>query len=370
MPLTLSYVCIHTADDYHAHTGSILTWAFRRVMLLFAQIFMQGRVSLFFTLVVTGIAYTFADSSCLKARTHLAWSMAHASAQIFSALICILFVEFMAEIVVNEGLVVVATQKIASDGLNSESCGTGLASTIFDEYTIHFSHTLEDFKLLNMTNSTTCAPEALHSYRIDERFYEMVSSIISWLYREAPFLKTTLSVFDLPGIIGSTHVEMCDLLCAGDTECTFSNDFVRYQQIDRGTILKYLTSICLYYIIFAVPLAGNVMGSWLHLSLNYLKCQYDEGFSSLRVEHWKNFLRLHIDEDGDLEIFAVGLHRVPKKWRKDPAWDGYCADASEGNDKSTVKPSWMWGTPSKWIPWRNRKKFTPQLIDHTKIKRR
>jgi hypothetical protein len=25
--------------------------------------------------------------------------------------------------------------------------------------------------------------------------------------------------------------------------------------------------------------------------LNYLNCQYDAGFSSLRMEHWKNFVR-------------------------------------------------------------------------------
>ena len=37
-------------------------------------------------------------------------------------------------------------------------------------------------------------------------FYEWVSSTFSLLYHEAPFLKTTLAVFDLPGIIGSTHI--------------------------------------------------------------------------------------------------------------------------------------------------------------------
>ena len=71
---------------------------------------------------------------------------------------------------------------------------------------------------------------------------------------------------------------------------------------------------------------------------------------------------MHIDEHGDLEIHTIGLHRVPKKWRKDPAWDG-------DNDDASTKPSWMWKRPSKWIPWRNRSKFTPQMIDYTKIKR-
>jgi len=193
--------------------------------------------------------------------------------------------------------------------------------------------------------------------------YEWVSSTFSWLYHEAPFLKSTLSIFDLPSTIGTMHVEMCNVLCSDGTDCLYSNDFLRYRQLGRGTILKYLCSMALYYVIFAVPLAGNVCGSWLHISLNYLRCQYDEGFSSLRMEHWKNFLRLHIDEEGDLEIFAVGLHRVPKRWRKDPDWNG-------ADDTTTSKvPSWKMKNPSKWTPWRSRKKFTPQMIDYTKIRK-
>lgn len=119
----------------------------------------------------------------------------------------------------------------------------------------------------------------------------MVSSTLSWIYHEAPFLKTTLAVFDLPGVIGSTHQLMCDVLCSENAECTFSNEFLKYQQLDRITIVKYLASISFYFVIFAVPVAGNVFGTWLAVTLNYLNCQYDEGFSSLRMEHWKNFLR-------------------------------------------------------------------------------
>lgn len=74
---------------------------------------------------------------------------------------------------------------------------------------------------------------------------------------------------------------------------------------------------------------------------------------------------MHIDEKGDLEIFAIGLDRVPKKWRKDPSWEG--DPLSSADDVS--KPSWMWKTPSKWIPWQNRKKFEAQMIDYAKIKR-
>mmetsp|Transcript_33849 Transcript_33849/g.71179 ORF Transcript_33849/g.71179 Transcript_33849/m.71179 type:complete len:1044 (-) Transcript_33849:143-3274(-) len=357
-------------DDYlefnpNHNLGYLLLWVFRRVGLLFAQIFVSGRISLLFTLIMTGIAYTFTDSSNLKWKTHLGWSLAHAFTHISSALICILFLECMAEFVVNEGLVV--TQNVGG-ATNAQSCGTGLATSIYDEYTIHFSHTLEDFniQMLNATNTTLFRdpPDLFPSCRFDERLYSMASETFSWVYHEAPFLKATLTVFDLLGIIGSTHVDMCDVLCSGGVECTYSNDFLRYQQLDRVTILKYLAAISLYFVIFAVPIAGNIFGTWLAVTLNVFNCQYDEGFSSLRMEHWKNFLRMHITANGDLEIFAIGLHRVPKKWRKDPSWEG----GIESEDTST-KPSWMWKTPSKWIPWRERNKFAPQIIDYSKMER-
>ncbi len=246
-------------------------------MLLFSQILVSGRLSLFFTLFIIGLTHVFTDSSNLKWRTHLGWSLAHAFAHISSALICLLFVECMAELIVKEGLV--ATQDVGV-GANAPSCGTGLATSIYDEYTIHFSHTLEDFEFLAAGNSTyRDPPDLLPSCRFDESLYEIVSGTFSWLYHEAPFLKATLKIFDLPGIIGLTHVDMCNVLCSGGLECTYSHDFPRYQQLDRVTILKYLAAISLYFVIFAVPVAGNIFGTWLAVSLNFLNSQSDEGSS-------------------------------------------------------------------------------------------
>ena len=338
-----------------------------RVLKLFGRIFLTGRVSLFFALAVAGIAYGFTDNSNLKARTHLLWSMAHAFGQIFVALACLLFVEMMTEYVIDEGLV--ATKDVV--GMEADlSCSTAMASSIFDEYESRFK----------ISNAIIFAepPDLLPSCRFDESIYDSVSQAFTWLVREVPFLKMTLALFDLPGkaechfifaansqltfelgTIAATHVQMCTVLCADGAYCLYRNDHMLYQQLDRYTILKYGLSIGLYYIVFVVPLAGSLFGSWLALSLNWLKCQYDAGFSSLRMEHWKNFLRLHIDDNGDLEIFAIGLHRVPKKWRRDP----------NSRPDMAAQPSWKWRRPSKWIPQRESRKCKPQQIDYTKIKK-
>ena len=238
-------------------------WAISRAFRLFAHILATGRISLLFTFIIIGIAYTFTDKSNLKWRTHLGWSLFHAAAHIFSALFCILFVECMVELAVSEGLVV--TQNV-DDSSDTQSCGTGLATSIYDEFTTHFSHTLEDFQLLNTTNTTIDPPDLFPSCRFDESLYDMVSSTLSWLYHEAPFLKTTLAIFDLPGVMGSNHVAMCDVLCSDGAECMYSNDFSRYQQLDRVTIMKYLGSVCLYFIIFAVPVGETLSAINMHYS--------------------------------------------------------------------------------------------------------
>jgi len=59
-----------------------------------------------------------------------------------------------------------------------------------------------------------------------------------------------------------------------------------------------------------------IMGIYLLLSMNLFGRHGNEAFSSLGVEDWKNFLRLHINEKGDLTIYPIGLKRVPRKWKR------------------------------------------------------
>jgi hypothetical protein len=43
-----------------------------------------------------------------------------------------------------------------------------------------------------------------------------------------------------------------------------------------------------------------------------------EVFSAIRVENYKNFLRLHIAPDGALTVYSLGIDRVVKDWDLDP----------------------------------------------------
>jgi hypothetical protein len=70
-----------------------------------------------------------------------------------------------------------------------------------------------------------------------------------------------------------------------------------------------------------VAAGGWLLGSWilgvyLLTSLAIYKRHANEAFSALRIQDWKQFLRLRIDGHGRLSIFVVGIDRVARRWQK------------------------------------------------------
>ena len=56
----------------------------------------------------------------------------------------------------------------------------------------------------------------------------------------------------------------------------------------------------------------TLWGLYLFTAVNLLGVQANEAFSSLRIQDYKHFLRLHITPEGILEIFPIGVPRVPR----------------------------------------------------------
>jgi hypothetical protein len=66
--------------------------------------------------------------------------------------------------------------------------------------------------------------------------------------------------------------------------------------------------------------AGSILvGVFLLISLNIFGCLQNSAFSSLRIEDWKNFLRIKIDKNGQLTIYPIGIRRVPRQWKRPTA---------------------------------------------------
>ena len=57
-------------------------------------------------------------------------------------------------------------------------------------------------------------------------------------------------------------------------------------------------------------LGSFIMGVYLLISLNVFRRHHNEAFSALRIENYKNFLRLRIKSDGSLEVFPIGVPKL------------------------------------------------------------
>jgi len=63
---------------------------------------------------------------------------------------------------------------------------------------------------------------------------------------------------------------------------------------------------------------GFVVGLYLALTSALLGAHGNEAFSAMRSEGYKNFLRLHLDADGALTVYPIGIQKANKRWRLDP----------------------------------------------------
>ena len=110
----------------------------------------------------------------------------------------------------------------------------------------------------------------------------------------------------------------------------------------RGQMWLYYFNCGLYLWVLMTPLVSFVFGAYLYVASTFLNAHYTEAFSSLRLEVYKNFLRFHINRDGDLEVYTLGIDHVPKQWTKSSTWSGHTQDG-------TV-PSYEWSEPSVLKP--------------------
>ena len=92
--------------------------------------------------------------------------------------------------------------------------------------------------------------------------------------------------------------------------CVVAVDFLLPEQ-------PALQFICSIFLLFVLGWIGGsfLMGVYLLISLNVFGRHDAEAFSSLKIEDFKNFLRLHIAEDGTLTIYPIKIRKVPRVWR-------------------------------------------------------
>lgn len=85
-----------------------------------------------------------------------------------------------------------------------------------------------------------------------------------------------------------------------------------YDHIVARRLLMIAASATLGYL-----LGGVIMGLYLFVSVRLFRRHANEAFSSLRVEGWKNFVRMRVDAEG-VSLWAFGLDAMPDRWTDAP----------------------------------------------------
>lgn len=160
----------------------------------------------------------------------------------------------------------------------------------------------------------------------------ILSTYTLGLYPNA--IKWAMAVFDVPEAIGVAR----KIICA---------DGGSIAQLGRLESIGYFGGMLVYFWVLATPTVALLFGLYLYVSANWLHVHYDEAFSALQIEDRKSFLKLHIDKDGKLTVYALGLREVPKDWKQDPLWT---SPGGGGFGDSLGTEAHRCTTPSRWIP--------------------
>ena len=79
-----------------------------------------------------------------------------------------------------------------------------------------------------------------------------------------------------------------------------------------------LTFVALAILLGGFIVGPTIMGLYLFVSLLVFRRHSNESFSSLRIQDYKHFLRMHIDTSGVLHVYPIAIDRVPRQWKAGP----------------------------------------------------
>jgi hypothetical protein len=90
---------------------------------------------------------------------------------------------------------------------------------------------------------------------------------------------------------------------------------VRGFDLYYGSLLQLLLSGLVAVILGAI-VGPFILGLYLFVSIRVFGRHSTEAFSSLRIQDFKQWLRLRIDAAGKLTIYSIAIDRVPRRWRE------------------------------------------------------
>ncbi len=106
--------------------------------------------------------------------------------------------------------------------------------------------------------------------------------------------------------------------------------------------LRHLIATLVALFVGGWIIGALIMGIYLLISINVFRRHYNEAFSGLSLQDYKQFLRICVGPDGVLTIYPIAIDRVPRRWR-------------EVEDAARDQP--------RFVPGDDRRATTPRLIE-------
>ena len=186
-------------------------------------------------------------------------------------------------------------------------------------------------------------------------------------------LRYSMYVADSPQTQYLVRSRMCN---SSSSSSSTASSFSSKSDLDSDQLtVVYFFLRGVWYWIIACPLISTVVAVYLWLSVGYLGLHWNEGFSSLQHDGYKNFVRMKITRQGDLEMYAIGVEKTPKKWTLDPEREKkeMVGGGGGGTDADDVIHNHRLKRPSKWVAEDRRgkpskKEIDVRIVDHCVIK--
>lgn len=117
-------------------------------------------------------------------------------------------------------------------------------------------------------------------------------------------------------VLGGTHwlMHMAALIAVYCGAVQFNSNMLGILPVDA----RFMPLLLAEMIVFGGLLGAFVFGLNLLVMLNIFRLHWTDAFSSLRIEDYKNFLRLHIGTDGALTVYPMKIEKV--RCDIGPAW--------------------------------------------------
>jgi hypothetical protein len=90
---------------------------------------------------------------------------------------------------------------------------------------------------------------------------------------------------------------------------------VRLLDLAYGSVSQLLLAGGVTFVLGAL-VGSFILGAYLFVSIRVFGRHNNEAFSALRIADFKQWLRLRIDRQGTLTLYAIAIDRVPRRWRE------------------------------------------------------